>query len=66
MAPNNKIFALKRVNLEKADESTLEGYINEIDLLNRLKENERIITLYDSEIDREKGYLMMVLLLCWS
>jgi serine/threonine-protein kinase TTK/MPS1 len=60
MAPNNRIFALKRVMLNKADPATVEGYINEIELLKRLSKNEHIIRLYDSETDLERNVLMMV------
>ena len=60
IAPNSKIFALKRVTFDRADAATIDGYINEIELLKRLVNNDRIITLHDSEVNREKGYLIMV------
>ncbi|ORX93260.1 Pkinase-domain-containing protein [Basidiobolus meristosporus CBS 931.73] len=61
MAPNNKIYALKRVTFDSADKKTITGYINEIKLLNRLSKNECIIKLYDSEVNYDKGYLLMVM-----
>ncbi|KAI9591745.1 kinase-like domain-containing protein [Syncephalis fuscata] len=54
MAPNNRIFALKRVTLRKADQATIEGYLNEINLLKRLANQEYIIKLADWEYDTER------------
>lgn len=64
MAPNNKIYALKKVLFDKADQSAISGYINEINLLKRMAGHERIIKLFDSEVNHDKGFLIMVSL--WS
>lgn len=64
MAPNGKIFALKRVDFEQADRATILGYKSEIDLLNKMSASagkERIIRLYDSEINDSKGKLLMLM-----
>ncbi|KAL1924075.1 uncharacterized protein VTP21DRAFT_7110 [Calcarisporiella thermophila] len=61
MDPKGRIFALKRVSFDRADAATIESYINEINLLKRLTNNERIIKLYDAEVNREKGYLLMLM-----
>ncbi|KAK9712425.1 Dual-specificity kinase, spindle pole body (SPB) duplication and spindle checkpoint function [Basidiobolus ranarum] len=61
MAPNNKIYALKKVTFDSADKKTITGYINEINLLNRLSKNDCIIKLHDSEVNYDKGYLLMVM-----
>ncbi|ODQ52266.1 Pkinase-domain-containing protein [Saitoella complicata NRRL Y-17804] len=61
ITPNNRIFALKKVSFDKADYQAIAGYKNEIALLNKLKGNERIVTLFDSEINDAKGYLMMLM-----
>ncbi|CCG81687.1 Serine/threonine-protein kinase mph1 [Taphrina deformans PYCC 5710] len=64
MAPNGRIFALKRVDFEQADQSTILGYKSEIDLLNRMSSSsgsERIIKLYDSEVNDTKGRLLMLM-----
>lgn len=64
MAPNGRIFALKRVDFEQADRATIAGYKSEIDLLNRMSASEsadRIIKLYDSEINDAKGRLLMLM-----
>ena len=46
---NNKIRAIKEVNLSNVSEKEAEGFRNEIDVLNKLKGNERIIELYECE-----------------
>lgn len=60
----NKIYALKKVSFDKADASAIQGYKNEIRLLNRMAEREdgesRCIHLFDWESCDEKGYLLMV------
>ncbi|BFZ62262.1 Serine/threonine kinase mps1 [Saitoella coloradoensis] len=61
ITPNNRIFALKKVSFDKADYQAIAGYKNEIALLNKLRGNERIVTLFDSEINDAKGYLMMLM-----
>ncbi|KZO90095.1 kinase-like protein [Calocera viscosa TUFC12733] len=61
IAPDSKLYALKKVTLNQADDETLNSYQNEIALLNRLNGNDRIIRLIDSESSRKKGSLVMVL-----
>ena len=61
ISAEGKIFALKRVRLDKSDPITIEGYINEINLLNQFKDAEAIVKLFDSEVNTEQGYLHMVL-----
>lgn len=60
MAENSKFFALKRVSLDDADESTVRGFKGEIDLLKKLEGVERVIRLYDYELNEEKGTLSVV------
>lgn len=61
----NEIYAIKRVNLDRSDQETMQGYMNEIALLKRLEGNERIIRLMDSEVkwanSDTKGHLMLVM-----
>jgi serine/threonine-protein kinase TTK/MPS1 len=59
-ADNGKMFALKRVSIENADESTVKGYKGEIDLLKKLTNVERVITLFDYEMNDEKQVLSLV------
>lgn len=61
MAENYKIFAMKRVNLEDADSAAIAGYRGEIDLLKRLENVERVIRLFDYEVNEEKGTLSVLM-----
>ena len=62
---SNEIFAIKRVSLDKTDNDTINGYMNEISLLKRLDGNNRIIRLVDSEVKSGpgggKGNLLLVM-----
>jgi serine/threonine-protein kinase TTK/MPS1 len=60
MAENSRFFALKRVSLEDADEMAVRGFKGEIDLLKKLEGVERVIRLYDFELNEEKGTLSVV------
>lgn len=60
MAENMKMFALKRVKLEDADESAVRGYKGEIDLLRKLEGVERVVRLFDWELDDERQILSVV------
>ncbi|SPJ79143.1 related to protein kinase RPK1 [Fusarium torulosum] len=60
-AENGKMFALKRVSLENADDSTIRGYLGEIDLLKKLGEVERVIKLFDCEMNTEKQVLTLLM-----
>ena len=59
-AENGKMFALKRVALENADEATIRGYRGEIDLLSKLSGVDRVINLFDYEMNDEKQVLTLV------
>lgn len=59
-ADNGHMFALKRVSIENADENTVIGYKGEIDLLKKLTKVERVITLFDYEMNEEKKVLSLV------
>lgn len=60
-ADNGKMFALKRVSIEGADPSTVRGYKGEIDLLSRLSGCERVINLFDYEMNEEKQVLNLLM-----
>lgn len=56
MAPSRKIYAIKRIRLEGRDTETAMGFIDEIRLLTRLRNQPNIIQLVDAEVshpDRE-------------
>ena len=50
MAPNRKIFALKRIKLQGKDTEASRGFMGEITLLQRLKGKQNIIQLIDAEV----------------
>ncbi|KAF4627930.1 hypothetical protein G7Y89_g10218 [Cudoniella acicularis] len=61
MAENSRFFALKRVSLEDADENAVRGFKGEIDLLKKLENVERVIQLYDYELNEGKGTLSVLM-----
>ncbi|PHH49678.1 Serine/threonine-protein kinase MPS1 [Ceratocystis fimbriata CBS 114723] len=60
-AENGKMWALKRVALEHADDMTIKGYRGEIDLLRKLDAVDRVIMLLDYEMNTEKQVLTLVM-----
>ena len=50
MAPNRKIFALKRIKLQGKDTEASKGFVDEITLLQRLRGKQNIIQLVDAEV----------------
>lgn len=50
MAPNRKIYALKRIRLQGRDREAASGFIDEIALLQRLRGKSNIIQLIDAEV----------------
>lgn len=61
MAENFKVFALKRVTLEDQDELAIRGYKGEIDLLRQLEKVDRVVRLFDFEINEEKHTLSVLM-----
>ncbi|KAK4507985.1 hypothetical protein PRZ48_001720 [Zasmidium cellare] len=61
MAENYKTFALKRVKLEDCDEHAVRGFKGEIDLLKKLTEVERVVRLFDWEMNEEKQELIVLM-----
>lgn len=57
---DNVLYALKKVLLDRADQETISSYVNEINLLERLAGNDRIIRLLDSESNAKKKTLTLV------
>lgn len=60
MSENEKMFALKRVNLEDCNEDTVRGYKGEIELLKKLERVDRVVRLYDWEVLEQKQSLSVV------
>lgn len=61
MAENYKVFALKRVTLEDQDDNAVRGYKGEIDLLRKLENVDRVVRLFDWEINEAKGTLSVLM-----
>jgi serine/threonine-protein kinase TTK/MPS1 len=56
-----KVFALKKVKLKGQEPSVIAGYNNEIILLAKLKDNDRIIKCFNADRNLKEGTLLMVL-----
>lgn len=54
MAPNRKIFALKRIKLQGKDSEASKGFVDEITLLQRLRGKQNIIQLVDAEVRTQR------------
>ena len=61
MAENYKVFALKRVSFENVDPLAVRGYKIEIDLLKKLEKVDRVVTMYDYEINDERQSLSVLM-----
>lgn len=55
-----EVWALKKVGLKNLDETTLAGYLNEIELLKNFADESSIIHLMDSELNQARSCLYMV------
>lgn len=49
MAPNCKIYALKRIRLQGRDAEAASGFLDEINILRRLRGKANIIQLIDAQ-----------------
>ena len=54
-----KLFALKKVKLCKQEPTVSEGYLNEIELLKKLKSNKHIIQLIDYVVSSDSILLVI-------
>ncbi|NP_001082090.1 TTK protein kinase S homeolog [Xenopus laevis] len=60
MDDKKHLYAIKYVNLEEADQQTIESYQNEISHLNKLQQHcDKIIRLFDYEITDQHIYMVM-------
>lgn len=57
--PNNKVYALKRVAFDEFDESSVDGFKGEIELLKKLENQPRVVRLVDYEMAH--GVLFVVM-----
>ncbi|RKP29667.1 kinase-like protein, partial [Metschnikowia bicuspidata] len=58
-AQSRKIYALKKVELDEFDESSLDGFKREIEHLQKLKEHPRVVALQDHAIQDGALHLVM-------
>lgn len=58
-ASKNKVFALKKVSFDEFDESSVEGFKGEIELLKKLQNQPRVVQLFDYEMGHGVLYLLM-------
>jgi serine/threonine-protein kinase TTK/MPS1 len=61
MAPNKRVFAIKRVTLSKMNDESRRGFLEEVDLLQRLKGHPGIIQMYHYESYPREEVMMVVL-----
>lgn len=55
------VVAIKKVKLKGLDQKAIDGYANEIALLERLKNNPSIIRMHDSEVDLARKAIFVVM-----
>jgi serine/threonine-protein kinase TTK/MPS1 len=58
IGPSGEIFALKRIRVDSED--GFEQFINEIELLHKLKDKDNIIQLLDQSVNRKHGIVFMI------
>eukprot|EP00898_Chlorokybus_atmophyticus_P003937 jgi/Chlat1/4544/Chrsp29S04592 len=61
IAPNRKIYAVKRIRLNGRDGESATGFLAEIDKLQQFKGHHYIIQLIDSQVLTQDGLIYMVL-----
>ena len=63
LSEEGALYAYKRVEVRDNDDcdGVFESYINEINLLRRLKGSRHIIELIDAEVSRDENYIAMVM-----
>lgn len=56
---NNKVYAIKKIIFDEFDELSITGFKNEINLLNKLRHEERVVKLIDYSLGQ--GSLLLVM-----
>lgn len=56
---SNKVYAIKKISFDEFDESSISGFKGEIDLLSKLRDQERVVRLVDYTLGH--GSLMLVM-----
>ncbi|CCH61630.1 hypothetical protein TBLA_0F00860 [Henningerozyma blattae CBS 6284] len=57
--PKNSYYALKRVLFDEFDDSSIEGFKGEIELLKKLEHEERVVRLFDYKMENGTLHLIM-------
>lgn len=57
--PGSKVMAVKKVTFDDADDSVIQGFKGEIDLLKKLRDEERVVRLIDYEMLDMTVYVVM-------
>ncbi|KAI7871809.1 kinase-like domain-containing protein [Spinellus fusiger] len=58
---SKELFAMKRISIDTKDKSTLNLYMNEINLLVSLNTHEQIVKMHDYEVNEQKQALFIVM-----
>lgn len=61
VSPKRKIMALKRIRLQGKQKETVDGFIDEIKLLKRLRGKDNIVQIVDAEVCPSEGLILVVL-----
>ena len=61
LCPKRKTYALKRIRLQGRERETIEGFMDEIRLLQGLRGRDNIIQLVDAEVCKAEGLIYVVL-----
>lgn len=58
---HRRLVAIKIVDLEEVDESMVGSYINEINILKKLQHSNRVVELFDHELNRNDNSLQIIM-----
>ncbi|CEP20652.1 MPS1 [Cyberlindnera jadinii] len=56
---SNKVYAVKKISFDDFDEVSIRGFKGEIDLLSKLRDQERVVRLVDYSLGQGSLYLVM-------
>ncbi|XP_074654614.1 dual specificity protein kinase TTK-like [Tubulanus polymorphus] len=60
-AEYKKTLAIKKVDLEGCDEATIQGYLNEVNILYQLQDCDSVVKMYDCEYNTDDSILSVVM-----
>lgn len=56
---SNKVYAIKKISFDEFDEASIKGFKGEIDLLSKLRDQERVVRLIDHSLGQ--GSLLLIM-----